>query len=110
MSFGMYGVPSPTEPPAPQSFYDMKHAFAKQFLSGDGSLRCEPLEISGAFREVVLVWLKGYMAASNSGRQLAAEGLYSFIANNEQGVHLWIGDWLDGPHGDRVEPEDESVE
>lgn len=106
MSFSMFGVPSPTDPPAPMSFYDAKHAFAKQFLPRtDGSLRCKPLEFKGEMRSLALIWLDGYLACRLMGEEMDARNLRSLLEHNPQGVHIWVGDWMDGPYGDTVDPE-----
>lgn len=114
MSFGMWGVPSPTDPPAPQSFYGMKHAFAKRFLPGiDGSLRTEPIEIKkteDGYRDIILAWLEGYMTYHKEPASDDAKELYKFIHDNPQGVMIWVGDWLDGPYGKDVEPETEPLD
>jgi hypothetical protein len=108
MSFGMWGVPSPTDPPAPQSFYGMKHAFAKEFIPGtDGSLRTDYMEFPPAVHAIVKTWLRGYMCNRSAEMAKDAMELLMFFEDNPQGVVIWVGDWMDGPHGDTVDPEPE---
>jgi hypothetical protein len=107
MSFSMWGVPLPVKKPAPK-YLDLKHAFARQFIPGsDGSLRGS-VEISDpAFRAVITTWLRGYMCDRPAKTRESAQELLDFIDRHEQGVVIWVGDWMDGPYGDEVEPEDE---
>jgi hypothetical protein len=104
MSFNMWAVPMPKDPPSPQSFYDVKHAFARQFMNSDGSVRGECV-IDASNRKVILIWLEGYAAGCAKDARKEVLDFRSLIAQNPQGVHVWIGDWLDGPYGDTTNPE-----
>lgn len=107
MSFGFYAVQSPSEVPAPRSFHRIKHSFAARFLSSDGSLRCEPIEIKSGFRIQVLTWLEGYVAGLHGEDDEDAKEFLTFIRNHEEGVIVWVGDWMDGPYGEQQEPQSE---
>lgn len=107
MSFSMWGVPLPVEKPAPV-YLELKHAFAKQFIPGsDGSLRGEIEIKEPALRAVITTWLRGYMTDRSKEMRESAQELLDFIEGHEQGVIIWVGDWMDGPYGDEVEPRGE---
>lgn len=92
MSFSLWARPAPTSRPDPEHFYQLKWALSERglgLLSGDGSLRGEPVLVT---KELLGAWLKGVRDGGTTEIREEAERLLALLDENPQGVELWIGD------------------
>lgn len=88
MSFNLWARPAPKRKPAASSFYAIKFAMAKRYLTGDGSLRTEAFLLTRADA----AWLEGIRAAGAGDISDEADALLKLLSANPQGLFVWIGE------------------